>query len=413
MGSVPEDLLGEASALLEDTIELRRRIHARPELGLVLPDTQAAVLGALDGLGLDIVTGRRSSSVTAVLEGTSDGPTTLLRGDMDALPMTEDTGLDFASRIHGVMHACGHDAHTAMLVGAARLLARHSEQLAGRVVFMFQPGEEGFAGAKVMLDEGLLERWAPVRRAFAIHVTPLVPSGMVAGRTGALMASADSFEVIVTGRGGHASMPHDAVDPVPVACEIVIALQSMVTRRIPAFDPAVLTVGSIQAGTTTNVIPETAVLELTVRAVSPASRSLALEGVTRVVEHVAAAHLCHAEVRPVGTGYPVTVNDGAAAEQALAVAQDLLGDSQVLRLPTPVMGAEDWSFVLEKVPGSMVFLGVAPPGVTNPAPNHSNRMLVDEPAMATGIALHAAVALSAIPAPAPAPAPAQRRLGGH
>lgn len=391
------DLLTGAVALLEDAIELRRCLHRRPELGLVLPHTQGAVLDALDGLGLDIATGRHSSSVVAVLEGTSRGPTTLLRADMDALPLAEDTGLDFASQVDGAMHACGHDAHTAMLVGAARLLAARREQLAGRVVLMFQPGEEGFGGAKVMLEEGLLERYAPIHRAFAIHVTPLVPSGMVAGRAGALMASADAFEVVVTGRGGHASMPHDAVDPVPVACEIVIALQSMVTRRIPAFDPAVLTVGCIRAGTTDNVIAETAVLELTVRAVSPASRALVLEGLARVVEHVAGAHLCHGEIRPRQMGYPVTVNDTAAVDQVLALAADLFGEDHVLRLPTPVMGAEDWSFVLEQVPGSMVFLGAAPPGVRDPAPNHSNRMLLDEAAMTSGIALHAAVALSALP----------------
>lgn len=391
------DLLTGAVALLEDAIELRRCLHRRPELGLVLPHTQGAVLDALDGLGLDIATGRHSSSVVAVLEGTSRGPTTLLRADMDALPLAEDTGLDFASQVDGAMHACGHDAHTAMLVGVARLLAARREQLAGRVVLMFQPGEEGFGGAKVMLEEGLLERYAPIHRAFAIHVTPLVPSGMVAGRAGALMASADAFEVVVTGRGGHASMPHDAVDPVPVACEIVIALQSMVTRRIPAFDPAVLTVGCIRAGTTDNVIAETAVLELTVRAVSPASRALVLEGLARVVEHVAGAHLCHGEIRPRQMGYPVTVNDTAAVDQVLALAADLFGEDHVLRLPTPVMGAEDWSFVLEQVPGSMVFLGAAPPGVRDPAPNHSNRMLLDEAAMTSGIALHAAVALSALP----------------
>lgn len=395
-GAVTEDLLAGAIALLDDTIALRRRIHRRPELGLVLSHTQEAVLGALDGLGLDIATGHHSSSVVAVLQGASSGPTTLLRADMDALPLAEDTGLDFASEVDGAMHACGHDAHTAMLVGAARLLAERREQLAGRVVLMFQPGEEGFGGAKVMLEEGLLEHHAPVHRAFAIHVTPIVPSGMVAARAGALMASADAFEVIVTGRGGHASMPHDAVDPVPVACEIVIALQSMVTRRIPAFDPAVLTVGSIRAGTTSNVIPETAVLELTVRAVSPGSRALVLEGLSRVVEHVARAHLCHGAIRPRQVGYPVTVNDTAAVDQVLSLATDLFGEDHVWRLPTPVMGAEDWSFVLEQVPGSMVFLGVAPPGVRDPAPNHSNRMLLDEAAMASGIALHAAVALSAL-----------------
>ncbi|HVC69095.1 MAG TPA: M20 family metallopeptidase [Acidimicrobiales bacterium] len=390
---VDSALLVDAQRELDRAVVLRRRLHVHPELGLELPRTQQAVLDALDGLGLDISVGTATSSVTAVLEGARPGPTTLLRGDMDALPMPEDTGLPFASEVDGVMHACGHDAHVAMLAGAARMLAARRHTVAGRVVFMFQPGEEGFAGARHMLDEGLLDRTGPVDRAFAIHITPIFPSGMVATRAGTLMASADEFIATVTGRGGHASMPHDAIDPVPVACEIVTALQSMATRRLPAFDPAVVTVASIRAGTTSNVIPERAVLEGTVRAVSESSRALALDGVRRVVEHVAAAHLCSAEVSARLEGYPVTVNNDAVAERALQVAGALIGPEHTLRMPTPVMGAEDWSFVLQRVPGAMAFLGAAPVGIDRPAPNHSNRMLIDESAMATGMALYAAMAL--------------------
>lgn len=386
-------LLHDAEGELERAVALRRRLHVYPELGLELPRTQEAVLEQLNDLGLDVFVGTRTTSVTAVLAGARPGPTTLLRGDMDALPLSEDTGLPFASKVDGVMHACGHDAHVAMLAGAARLLAARRDRLSGRVVFMFQPGEEGFAGARVMLDEGLLQRFGPVDRAFAIHITPILPTGMVATRPGTLMASADAFLATITGRGGHASMPHDAVDPVPVACEIVMALQSMTTRRIPAFDPAVVTVASVRAGTTNNVIAERAFLEGTVRAVSESSRAIALEGVQRVVEHVAAAHLCAGEVEAILEGYPVTINDSAAAERALQVAEALLGAERVLRVPTPFMGAEDWSFVLQQVPGSMAFLGAGPPGVDRPAPNHSNRMLIDEAAMVSGIALYAAMAL--------------------
>lgn len=396
-GGPPADakgLLADARGLLADAITLRRDLHRHPELGVELPRTQQAVMEILDGLDLQVTVGRQISSIVAVLDGDRPGPTTLLRGDMDALPLTEETGEPFTSAVPGVMHACGHDAHTAMLVGAARLLAGRRRQLTGRVVFMFQPGEEGFAGARIMLDDGLAELVGPVARAFAIHVTPLMPSGMVGGRPGALMASADSFEVVVTGRGGHASMPHDTVDPVPVACEIVTALQTMVTRRVPAFDPAVITVGSITAGSTDNVIPENATLLLTVRSVSETSRTLVLDGLRRVIEHVAAAHLCTAQLQARQVGYPVTVNDPVAAKHALAVAADLFGPDQVLTLATPVMGAEDWSFVLREMPGSMMFLGVGAPGVANPAPNHSNRMVIHEPAMAAGIALHAAIALS-------------------
>jgi hippurate hydrolase len=386
--------VAEADALLESAVVLRRRLHAHPELGLDLPRTQEAVLDALDGHGLATSTGRTTSSVVAVLEGDKPGPTTLLRGDMDALPMPENTGLPFASEVEGAMHACGHDAHVAMLAGAAQLLARHKADLAGRVVFMFQPGEEGYAGATYMLDEGLLSRFGSVDRAFAMHVTPLLPSGLLAGRAGALMASADTLDVVITGKGGHASMPDQGVDPIPVAAEMVGAWQTMITRRVPAFDPAVITVASIHGGTTYNVTPDTVALKVTVRAASPQSRALALEGLHRVAEHVAAAHLCSAAVSEAFPGYPVTVNDAAAVEHSLGVASSLFGEDRAIRMPTPVMGAEDWSFVLQLVPGSMIFLGAAPPGEANPAPNHSSRMQIDEAAMTTGIAMHAALALS-------------------
>ncbi len=391
---VDRSLLEDAGRLLDDTVALRRRVHAHPEVGNELPTTQQAILEALDGLDLQVATGESVSSVVAVLDGDEPGPTTLLRGDMDALPMPEDTGLDFASEIDGRMHACGHDTHVAMLVGAARLLRQRRAQLRGRVVFMFQPGEEGHGGAKIMLDEGLLERHGPIDRAFAIHAIANLPSGLVTTRGGTLMASADEFRVTVTGKGGHASMPHDAVDPVPVACEIVTALQAMMTRRVPAFDPAVLTVTRIQTGTAFNVIPEVAYCDGTVRAVSDASRDRVVEGLREVAGHIAAAHRCSAEVDLVDNGYPVTVNDAAAAARTLGVATALLGERHVLAMPTPVMGAEDWSYVLQRVPGSMAFLGVARADDPDPAPNHSNRMLVDEPAMAHGVALHAAMALS-------------------
>jgi amidohydrolase len=394
---VLDGVVAEAGGLLDDAVALRRRIHQLPELGLELPETQSAVLEALEGLDLRTTTGNTSSSVVAVLDGERPGPTVLLRGDMDALPMHEDTGLDFASTVDDAMHACGHDAHVAMLAGAAHLLHAHRGDLAGRVVFMFQPGEEGHHGARHMLEDGLLDLAGdggePVSMAFAIHQTPVIPSGMVATRGRALLASADELTITVTGRGGHASMPHHACDPIPVACEIVTAIQAMVTRRVDVFDPAVVTVSKIRAGTTSNVIPEDAQLLGTIRTVSERTRTAVLDDLRRLAEGIAGAHGAEATV-DIGFGYPVTVNDDDAAGFALETARRLLGDGSAVEMPSPVMGAEDWSYVLQQVPGAMVFLGTSPKGASGPvAPNHSNRMVIDEDAMAAGIATYAGVAL--------------------
>ena len=387
-----EALLDEAKQLLPELVALRRAIHAEPELGLALPKTREKVLERLEALPLEIETHTRSSAVVATLRGAKPGRSILLRADMDALPMPEDTGLPFASKSPGVMHACGHDAHTAMLVGAAHLLAARRAEVRGSVVFMFQPGEEGHAGARVMLEEGLLEREPKPEAAFALHVAPEFRPGMIATRGGTLLASADVFEITVRGKGGHASMPHLCRDPIPGACAIVSALQTFVTRSIAATDPAVITVTMLRAGTTNNVIPETATLTGTIRAHSEAAREKAHEGVHRVADGVARAHGVEADVKLV-PGYPVTVNDGDFDGFVQSVARELLGERSVVELPAPFMGAEDFSFVLQQVTGSMAVIGMRPPGADAPAPCHSNRMKIDESGIAHGAALHAAVAL--------------------
>ena len=258
----------EAARISGEITELRHAIHREPEIGLDLPKTQAKVLAALDGLPLEISTGQGLSSVTAVLRG-RPGPVVLLRGDMDALPVTEETDLPYASVIPGAMHACGHDLHTAMLAGAARLLSARQAELDGTVVFMFQPGEEGYAGARQMIEEGVLE--AAGRRpvaAYGLHVSSQrLPCGTFSTRPGAMLAAADQITVTVQGRGGHASTPHRAADPIPVACEMVTALQTLVTRKFDVFDPVVITVGSFHAGTADNVIPDDARFWATARSV--------------------------------------------------------------------------------------------------------------------------------------------------
>ena len=387
-----EPLLDEANRLLPELIELRRRIHAEPELGLELPATRGKVLEQLEALPLEIETHEKTSAIVATLRGARPGRSILLRADMDALPMPEDTGLPFRSRHPGAMHACGHDAHTAMLVGAARLLAARRSEIAGCVVFAFQPGEEGYAGARFMLEEGLLEREPRVEAAFALHVAPEFGAGMIATRAGTLLASADVFEVTVRGKGGHASMPHLCRDPIPAACAIVPALQTYVTREIAATDPAVITTTMVRAGTTNNVIPETATLTGTIRAHSESARAKAHEGVRRVADGVARAHGVEAEVKLLA-GYPVTVNEAEFEGFVCGVARELLGPRSVVELPVPFMGAEDFSYVLQNVPGAMAFLGMRPPGKEPPPPCHSNRMILEEKGMAHGAALHAAVAL--------------------
>src|SRR4051795_11273760 len=399
MPSSDADLLAAAYADADRTIDLRRRLHRQPEIGLHLPRTQATVLDALAGLPIEVTTGKSTSSVVGVLRGARPGPTYLLRADMDALPVQEDTGLPFASEIPGAMHACGHDTHVAMLLGAARLLAERRDEITGQVVFMVQPGEEGFHGARFMLEEGLLDvvREAPVSGAFALHITSAFTSGSVNVRSGPMMAAADQWRMVVHGRGGHASEPHAAADPIPVAAEIILALQSMVTRTVDVFDPAVVTVAHLEAGSTNNVIPDSAFLEGTIRTLSAERRAEVVAAVRRVATHIGAAHGLTVDFEH-EEGYPVTVNDPGAAARVLEAATELLGARASRVSPAPLMGAEDFSYVLQRVPGAMAWLGACPPGIdpaTAPA-NHSNLVVFDEEPLPAGVALYAWMALQAL-----------------
>ncbi|HIG42593.1 MAG: M20 family metallopeptidase [bacterium] len=385
------DTLARAEQILPDIISLRRKIHANPELGNQLPETTAAVVESLAGLDLNIRYSQRTTGLVATLHGGKPGPRILLRADMDALPMPEDNDLDFVSRNMGKMHACGHDSHTAMLVGAARLLHEEKQDLNGSVDFFFQTGEEGYYGAKVALDEGLFDAPHSPDAVFAIHITPLLDIGKVVSRPGPMLAAADVWTIDVRGKGGHASMPHDCLDPIPVACEIVQALQTFVTRRINAFDPVVLTTTKIEAGTTSNVIPETASLTGTLRSTSEKSRVLAHEGIERVARKIAEAYEMEIDFS-MERGYPVTVNDGGFVEFASEIARNLLGADGYINSKSPMMGAEDFSYLLQRWPGAMFFLGVKPQDPSLAAPCHSNRMILNEAGMSYGMALHAEIA---------------------
>jgi hippurate hydrolase len=354
------------------------------------------VLDALSGLPLEISTGTNLSSVTAVLRGGQPGKTVLLRGDMDALPVTERTGVPYASKIDGAMHACGHDLHTAMLAGAARLLSDRQAELAGNVIFMFQPGEEGPGGARIMVEEGVLDAAGdkPVA-AYALHVASgILPAGLFASRPGPIMAAADQLHVTVQGRGGHGSQPHRAADPIPAACEIVLALQSMVTRRFDVFDPVVLTVGTFHAGTADNVIGDDAHFVATIRTFSAQTKATVEEIAPKLARDIAAAHGLTADARFV-EGYPVTVNDATEMDFAERTIGDVLGDGRYFAAPNPLTGSEDFSFVLDEVPGAFVMMGACAPG-TDPgsAPfNHSAEAVFDDSVLADGTALYAELAL--------------------
>ncbi len=386
------------AAELAEVIALRRAIHAEPEVGLHCPLTTAKAKAALAGLPLEIHDSTSTTGFVAILRGGrsggagSNGRTVLLRGDMDALPMSEETGLPFASTVPGKMHACGHDAHTAMLVGAARALSARRAELAGTIVFMFQPGEEGHHGARHMIADGLLDVARP-EAAFALHILPNAPAGMFVGREGAMLASTDTVLATIRGKGGHAAMPHEALDPIPVACAIVTALQQHVARRVPVADPAVLTMTQIHAGSSHNIIPEEVQLMGTLRTLSESTRTAMREAFHQIAQGIAAAHGCVAETT-IDEGYPVTVNDARATRLLRELSSEVPGGAGWTAMPAPMMGGEDFSYVLREVPGAMAFVGVAAPGSdwrTNP-PLHNTRMTIEENVLATGVAMHCAVA---------------------
>jgi hippurate hydrolase len=388
------NLRDDAQSMAGELIRLRRALHRTPEVGLALPRTQEAVLGALDGLPLEISTGAGLSSVTGVLRGARPGPTVLLRGDMDALPVAERTGLDYAAD-GAMMHACGHDLHTTMLTGAARLLSAHRDRLAGNVVFMFQPGEEGFNGAGHMLTEGVLDAAGerPVA-AYALHVTSAnYAAGTFTTRTGPLMAASSVLTVTVRGAGGHGSAPHHALDPIPAACEMVTALQTWISRSFDVFDPVVLTVGSFHAGTASNIIPDDASFVATVRSFSPEALTKLKDGTVEVCRGIAAAHGLAVDA-DFDEQYPVTVNTGAESDFVADTVREVHGEERFEAMANPILGSEDFSRVIDEVPGAMVFLGATASGADpDTAPNnHSPLAAFDDAVLADGTALYAELA---------------------
>ena len=373
----------------EDIISLRREIHREPELGFDTRKTAEKVLTALDGLPLDVQTGVAENGLVATLKGGGEGPTVALRADMDALPIYEETGLPFASETDGKMHACGHDGHTSMLVGAARALCEDHlrERLNGTVKFVFQPAEEGGGGGQVMVEKGVADG---VDSIFALHLWPGLEFGKAATKAGPIMAAADAFEMEIKGKGGHGAMPHMTVDAVAIAAQVVTVLQTVVAREVNPVEPAVLTVGEIEAGTAFNIIPETARLGGTVRTVDADLRQRMPERIEELARGVARGMRGDAELN-YRFSYPVTRNDAGAAGLALNVAKELFGEDRAVEVEHPSMGGEDFAFFLEELPGAYIWLGVG-----DVSGLHTPRFAFDEEILPQGAALLTALALESL-----------------
>jgi amidohydrolase len=383
-------LLESARAIAESVVADRRAIHRRPELAFHEHETAALVESRLRALGVPLRTGVGGTGIVGLIEGARPGRTVLLRADMDALPIEEESTADYVSAHPGVMHACGHDAHTAILLGAARLLVERRAELTGCVKLMFQPAEEGGAGALRMIEDGLLQD-PPVDAAFMLHVAHALHTGRVATAPGPVLAGANSFTITVEGRGGHASRPQTTVDPVVVGAQVVTALQTLVSREAPPDCAAVLTLGTFQAGTAANIIPDRAVIKGTVRAYDGELMRALERRLEETAAGVASAMRASADVK-FHMHYPPTVNDPAMAELLSGAGRSALG-AEAVGVVEPIMAAEDFSFVLQRVPGAMLSLGVRSPEWDEPRPVHTARFDVDESALPVGVACMASAAM--------------------
>ncbi len=389
----PADFLAIAQRHAGQLVELRRTIHANPELAFEEYETSALAHAVLEKLKIETRTNVARTGVVGLLRGgqaKENARCVALRGDMDALPIHEDTGLEFASRNAGTMHACGHDAHTTMALGAAMILAELREELPGHVKFLFQPSEEKLpGGASVMIADGALEN-PKVDAVFGQHVAPMVPAGAVGFYPGMMMASADEIYITIHGKSGHAAMPQLSVDPIVAACELVLALQKVVSRTIDPFRPGVLTIGKIQGGSATNIIPEEVKLEGTLRAMDEEWRRATHRRIEEIIKGVCLGNGTEYTLR-IELGYPALDNDPWATQFAQNAAREMFGPAAVFDAP-PMMGAEDFAYYLEKVPGTFWWIGAGTPEQGCVAGLHNPRFTINETILPVGSALMAWVA---------------------
>lgn len=388
-----QQYLDEAKAGRDWMVDIRREIHQYPELAYQEVRTSRVIRQKLDELGVSYRYPVAETGVVATL-GEENGPCVALRADMDALPIHEAADISFRSKNEGRMHACGHDCHTAMLLGAARILKQHESEIQGTVKLLFQPAEEGGAGGKRMCEEGVLE--APtVDRIFGLHVWPYMPTGNIASRAGTLLAATSSMDITITGKGGHGAMPHLAIDPVATAAKVVCELQTIISRELDPLESGVITVTGVNGGEAFNVISSSVRIIGTLRSLTSPGLAYLKQRVEEITTHVAIANRCESLVAFPGNDYPPTVNDAHCWDLAQEAGRELLG-AQGVHETVPVMGGEDFAYYMEQVPGCFVVLGVQNESQGATYSVHHPKFKVDEDALPFGVAMHVAFAIRSL-----------------
>jgi amidohydrolase len=383
------DFFTDARELFDYTQSLRRDFHQHPELGFAEHRTSEIVARELHKSGVDLIkTGVARTGVVGILSGGKPGPVVLLRFDMDALPVVEETGAPYASKMKGVMHACGHDGHTAAGLTIARLLATHKDKLAGSVKFVFQPAEEGLGGASLMVKEGILENPNP-DYSLAMHVWNEKPCDWLGITAGPIMAAAETFRIKVSGKGGHGAAPHQTIDPIFAAAQIVTAMQSIVSRNVPPLESAVVSVGSIQGGSAFNIIPPDVILMGTIRSFRPEIREQILIRFNEIIHGISSSLGCEAEVE-VQPITPAVINDAALTKQVASIASTMFPKDEI-DTSAMTMGSEDFAFMMEGIPGCFIFVGSANSNKGLDAKHHHPKFDFDETALTKGVALLAKV----------------------
>ena len=388
------EIASQSKEIHQWIVEKRRTIHRHPELMYEEFETSKLVQNTLKELKIPY---KKDIAITGVVGtiGNGNGPCIALRADMDALPIHEETDIDFKSEIDGKMHACGHDCHTAMLLGAARVLKENEHKINGTIKLIFQPAEEGGAGGKMMREQGVLLD-PKVQQIFALHVAGTIPVGTLASREGTLLAATSSIKILVKGKGGHAAAPHHTNDPVVTGSKIVVELQTLVSRELNPLEPGVISITMANAGSAFNVIPSTMELQGTIRSLTIEGVSNLQTRVKEVAQSIAKANRCEAEVSFPGNDYPPTINDAGCWQLGKSAAKEILGEENLIEMPDPIMGGEDFAYYTEEVPGCFSFLGVGNPDIDAVYDVHHPMFKVDEKALSLGTAIHVNTALKAL-----------------